>query len=163
MFDLPFDGIATIVGRTPAAARRLASRARRRVQGAEVPTPDTDLAAQREVVHAFFAAARAGDCDGLVAVLDPDVVLRSDGGARRPDASEVLGGVTAVAGRAVMFSRPGALVRPALVNGTAGVVVTAGRRPVSVMGFTVTNGKIVEIYSLVDPDRLGQLDLAIVQ
>ncbi len=115
------------------------------------------------MVRAFFAAARAGDFDGLVAVLHPDVVLRADGGARRPDASEVLHGVTAVAGRAVMFSRPDALVQPTLVNGTAGVVVTVGGRPVSVMGITVTNGKIVEIYSLVDPERLGRLDLTIVQ
>ena len=160
MFDLPFDDIAPMLGRTPVAARQLASRARRRVRGADVPTPDADLAAQREVVDAFFAAARAGDLDGLVAVLDPDVVLRSDGGARRPEVSEVLRGAAAVAGRAVLFSRPDALVRPALVNGAAGVVVTADGRPVSVMAFTVTNGRIVEIHSLFDPERLGRLDLA---
>ena len=159
MFDLPFDEIAPMLGRSPAAARQLASRARRRVQGAEVPAPDPDVAAQRAVVDAFFAAARAGDLDGLVAVLDPDVVLRSDGGAARPDASAVLRGVTAVAGRAVLFTRPGAVVWPALVNGAAGVVVTVEGRPVSVMGFTVSNGKIVEIHSLLDPERLRRLDL----
>jgi RNA polymerase sigma-70 factor (ECF subfamily) len=163
MFDLPFDDIAPIVGRTPAAARQLASRARRRVQGADVPAPDADLAAQREVVNAFFAAARAGDFDGLLAVLDPDVVLRSDGGLRRPDASALVRGAAAVAARAVMFARPGALVRPALVNGAAGVVVTVDGQPISVMGFTVTNGKIVDIHSLVDPERLEQLDLTVVR
>ena len=159
LFDMPFEDIAPMVGRTPAAARQLASRARRRVRGADVPTPDADLAAQREAVDAFFAAARAGDFDGLVAVLDPDVVLRSDGGARRPEASTVLRGVEAVAHRAVMFSMPGAVVRPALLNGAAGVVVTVDGRPVSVMGFTVTSGKIVEIHTLVDPERLGRLNL----
>lgn len=160
MFDLPFDDIAALVGRTPAAARQLASRARRRVQGADVRTTVTDLAGQRRVVDAFFAAARAGDLDGLVAVLHPDVVLRSDGGTQRPDASQVLRGVAAVAGRAVAFSRPGALVRPALVNGTAGVVVTVEGNPVSVMGFVVADGKVVEIQSLVDPERLARLDLS---
>ena len=160
MFDLPFDEIAPMLGRSPAAARQLASRARRRVQGAEVPVPDSDVAAQRAVVDAFFAAARAGDFDGLVAVLDPDVVLRSDGGGQRPDASAVLRGVTAVAGRAVLFTRPGAVVWPALVNGAAGVIVTVEDRPVSVMGFTVSSGKIVEIHSLLDPERLERLDLA---
>ena len=160
MFDLPFDEIAPMLGRSPAAARQLASRARRRVQGAEVPVPDPDVAAQRAVVDAFFAAARAGDFDGLVAVLDPDVVLRSDGGGQRPDASAVLRGVSAVAGRAVLFTRPGAVVWPALVNGAAGVIVTVEDRPVSVMGFTVSSGKIVEIHSLLDPERLERLDLA---
>jgi RNA polymerase sigma factor (sigma-70 family) len=159
LFDLPFDDIAPLVGRSPATTRKLASRAWRRVRGAEVPAPDTDLTAQRAVVNAFFAAARAGDFDGLVAVLDPQVVLRSDGGTRRPDASQVLRGAAAVAGRAVLFSRPGAVVWPVLVNGSAGVVVTAGGRPISVMGFIVSGGKIVEIDSLVDPERLGQLDL----
>ena len=160
MFDLPFDEIAPMLGRSPAAARQLASRARRRVQGAEVPVPDPDVAAQRAVVDAFFAAARAGDFDGLVAVLDPDVVLRSDGGGQRPDASAVLRGVSAVAGRAVLFTRPGAVVWPALVNGAAGVIVTVEDRPVSVMGFTVSSGRIVEIHSLLDPERLERLDLA---
>ncbi len=156
MFDLPFDEIAPMVGRSPAAARQLASRARRRVRAADVPAPDADLAAQRTVVDAFFAAARAGDFAGLIAVLHPDVVLRSDGGAQ---ATAVLRGVAAVADRAVLFSRPDAVVRPALVNGAAGVIVTVDGRPVSVMGFTVTGGQIVEINSLLDPERLGQLML----
>ncbi|HEY7144961.1 MAG TPA: sigma-70 family RNA polymerase sigma factor [Streptosporangiaceae bacterium] len=160
MFDLPYEDIAPMVGRTPVAARQLASRARRRVQGADVRAPDPDLGAQRAVVSAFFAAARGGDFDGLVAVLDPGVVLRSDGGAQRAGATQVLRGAAAVAGRAVLFSQPGAVVWPALVNGAAGVVVTVAGRPVSVMGFTVANGKIAEILSLVDPDRLARLDLS---
>lgn len=160
MFDLPFDDIAPLVGRTPAAARQLASRARRRVRAAPDRTPDAGLGAQREVVDAFFAAARAGDFDRLVALLHPDVVLRSDGGPQRPEASDVLRGTAAVAGRAVLFSRPGAVVQPALVNGSAGAVVTAGQEPVSVMGFTVTAGKITEIQILLDPERLATLDLS---
>ncbi len=162
LFDLPFDEIAPLVGRSPAATRQLASRARRRVRGADVPAPDGDLATQRVVVDAFFAAARGGDFDGLVAMLDPDVVLRSDGGSRYPDASVVLRGVDAVAGRAVLFARPGAVVRPALVNGAAGVVVTVEGHPVSVMGFIVANGRIVEIDSFIDPERLAQLGLTAV-
>lgn len=160
MFDLPFDDIAALVGRSPAAARQLASRARRKVQGAEVPTTDTDRARQRQIVDAFFAAARAGDFDGLVAVLHPDVVLRSDGGVQRPDASQLLRGVADVTNRAMTFSRPGAVIRPALVNGRTGVVVTLDGQPVSIMSFAITNGKIVEIQSLVDPDRLACLDLS---
>jgi RNA polymerase sigma factor (sigma-70 family) len=160
MFDLPFDEIAPMVGRSPAAARQLASRARRRVRGNEVPVPDPDIGRQREVVDAFFDAARRGDFDALVAVLDPDVVLRADEGKARPDASAVVHGAAAVAGRALMFERPFALVRPALVNGAAGVVVTVRGQPVSVMGFTVSRGKIVEIDVMADPERLGRLDLA---
>jgi RNA polymerase sigma factor (sigma-70 family) len=158
-FAVPFDEIAAIVGRSPAAARQLASRARRRVQGA-VPVPDADLARQREVVDAFFAAARGGDFEALVAVLDPEVVLRSDRGAR-PGASVVVRGAEAVAGQALMFAGPSRLVRPALVNGAAGVAVTVDGQPVSVMGFTVTDGKIVAIDALGDPERLSQLDLAV--
>jgi RNA polymerase sigma factor (sigma-70 family) len=159
MFAVPFDEIATIVGRSPDAARQLASRARRRVQGA-APLPDADLGRQREVVDAFFAAARDGDFDALVALLDPDVVLRSDGGAAMPVATAEVRGAEAVAGRALMFSQPAALVRAAVVNGAAGVVITAAGQPVSVMAFTVTGGRIVAINALADPDRLGQLDLA---
>src|SRR5438034_4543946 len=114
MFDLPFEEIAPMVGRTPAAARQLASRARRRVRGAEVPAPDPDLARQREVVNAFFSAARGGDFDALVALLHPDVVLRSDFGAKRPALSKVIRGAAAVARQARAIPR--ALVRPALVN-----------------------------------------------
>ena len=157
-FGVPFDEIAAIVGRTPAAVRQLASRARRRVQGASA-TPDIDHTRQREVVDAFFTAARGGDLDALVAVLDPDVVLRSDGGAARPGATAVARGALAVARRAITFAQPAASVRPALVNGAAGVVVVADGRPFSVMGFTVTNGKIVAINVLADPTRLSRLDL----
>jgi RNA polymerase sigma-70 factor, ECF subfamily len=159
VFAVPFDEIAAIVDRSPAAVRQLASRARRRVQGA-APVPDADLARQREVVDAFFAAARDGDFEALVAVLDPDVVLRSDGGVARPDASFVLHGARAVAESAMSFARLSPFVRPALVNGAAGVVVAPRGRPFSVMGFTVKGGKIVEIDGLADPERLRQLHLA---
>jgi len=160
MFAVPFDEIAPIVGRSTDAARQLASRARRRVQGA-APVPDTDLTRQREVVNAFFAAARNGDFDALVAVLDPDVVLHSDGGVARPAASEVLRGAAAVAKQALTFARLSPFVRPALVNGAAGVVVAPGGRPFSVMGFTVAGGVIVEIDAVSDPERLRRLDLAV--
>jgi RNA polymerase sigma factor (sigma-70 family) len=161
MFDLPFDQIAPMVGRSPAMARQLASRARRRVQGADIQATDPDIARQREVVDAFFAAAHRGDFDALVAVLDPDVVLRSDGGTARPDASVVLHGAAAVAGRTLTAAQPSALKRPALVNGAAGVVVIVSGQPVAVMGFTVSRGKIAEIDAIVDPERLRRLDLAV--
>ena len=159
MFAVSFDEIAAIVGRSPEAARQLASRARRRVQGA-TSAPDADLARQREVVDAFFAAARRGDFDALVAVLDPDVVARGDGGRLRPALTEVVRGADAVAGRALRFANPAAVLRPALVNGAAGVVVTIGARLFSVMGFTVTNGKIVALDVLADPERLRELELS---
>lgn len=159
MFAVPFDDIAAIVGRSPAAARQLASRARRRVR--EAPEPDTDLARQREVVDAFFAAAREGDFDALVAVLDPDVVVRSDGGLARPDVSFVLHGAKAAAESALTFARLSPFVRPALVNGAAGVVVAPRGRPFAVMGFIVAGGKIVAIDALGDPERLRRLDLAV--
>jgi RNA polymerase sigma-70 factor (ECF subfamily) len=159
MFAVPFEEIAGIVGRSPAAARQLASRARRRVQGAA--TPDVDLARQREVVDAFFAAARGGDFDALVAVLDPDVVLRSDGGMARPGVSVVVQGAETVASRALMFTRLSPFVRPAVINGVAGVVVAPAGRPVSIMAFTVRGGRIVEIHAIADPERLDQLDLPV--
>jgi RNA polymerase sigma factor (sigma-70 family) len=162
MFAVPFDEIAPIVGRSPTAARQLASRARRRVRGA-APVPDADLARQREVVDAFFAAARDGDFDALVSVLDPDIVLRSDGGEERPGVSIVLRGARAVAERALTFASLSPFVRPALVNGAAGVVVAPRGRPFSVMGFTVTHGKIVEIDALADPARLRRLDLTVLE
>ena len=158
MFAVPFDEIASITGRSPAAARQLASRARRRVQ-AQAPVPDPDPARQRSVVDAFFAAARRGDFDALVAVLDPDIVLREDGGTERPDVSAVIRGASAVAGRALTFSRLSPYVRPILVNGAAGVVVAPGGRPFAVMAFTVTDGKIVEIDVLADPQRLSEIEL----
>ena len=159
MFAMPFEEVAPIVGRTPAATRQLASRARRRVQGANAP--DSDIARQRQVVDAFFAAARGGDFDALVAVLDPDVVLRADGGMSRPEATVELRGAAAVAGQALMFSSLSPYVRPALVNGAAGVVVAPEGRAVSVMGFTVRGGEIVEIDAIADPERLAQLDLTV--
>jgi RNA polymerase sigma factor (sigma-70 family) len=161
MFDLPFEEIAPMVGRTPVAARQLASRARRRVRGAEVPAPDPDLARQRVVVDAFFSAARGGDFDALVALLDPDVVLRADAGARGPGASEVIRGAAAVAGQARRSAMPAAQLRPALVNGAAGVVVTVRGRPFAVMGFTVSGGKIVEIDAITDPERVRRIATAV--
>ncbi|HEV2921569.1 MAG TPA: RNA polymerase sigma factor SigJ [Actinomycetota bacterium] len=161
MFDLPFDEIAPMVGRSPTAARQLASRARRRVKGAEIPAPDPDLARQRDVVDAFFRAARGGDFDGLVALLDPDVVLRSDFGAGRPAAARVTHGAAAVARQALIAAFPDAQLHPALVNGAAGVVVTVRGRPFAVLGFTVTDGKIVEIDAIADPDRVRRIAAAV--
>ena len=161
MFDLPFDEIAPMVGRSPATARQLASRARRRVRGADVQAPDRDIGRQREVVDAFLAAAHNGDLDALVAVLDPDVVLRSDGGTAYPAASVVLHGAAAVADRALTIAQPSVSKRPVLVNGAAGVVVTLGGQLYGVMGFTVSRGKIVEIDVIIDPERLRRLDVAV--
>ncbi|MEV0371780.1 RNA polymerase sigma factor SigJ [Streptomyces sp. NPDC050636] len=160
MFAVPFDEIAPIVERTPAAARQLASRARRRVQGT-APVPDSDLTRQRQVVDAFLAASRDGDFEGLLAVLDPDVVLRADGGPVAPGLSKVIHGARAVIEQALMFSRFAHFSRPALVNGAAGVVTAQDGKPFSVLGFTVTHGKIVEINILADPARLCQVDLTI--
>jgi RNA polymerase sigma factor (sigma-70 family) len=160
MFAVPFEEIAPMIERSPTAARQLASRARRRVRGA-APAPDPDLAHQRAVVDAFFAAARNGDFDALVAVLDPDVVLRADGGTARARQTVVIHGARAVAAQAVTGTRFAPFVRPALINGTAGVVVAAGGRVLSVMGFTVAHGKIVAIDVLYDPERLADLDLAV--
>jgi RNA polymerase sigma-70 factor (ECF subfamily) len=161
MFALPFEEIAPMVGRTPAAARQLASRARRRVQGADLPAPDSDLTRQREVVNAFFSAARRGDFDALVALLDPDVVLRADFGARRPAASRVIHGAAAVAGQALQGANPAAHLHPVLVNGVVGVVITVGGRPFSVIGFTVAAGKIVEIDAIGDPKRVRGIAAAV--
>jgi RNA polymerase sigma factor (sigma-70 family) len=155
MFELPFNEIAPMVGRTPVAARQLASRARRRVKGA--PTPEPDLARQREVVDAFFAAGKDGDFDALVQILHPDVVLRADFGPGRPPG--VFRGVHAVA---KMARAPrGAQVHPVLVNGTVGVVVAIDGEPSSVMAFTVAGGKIVEIDGIGDPDRVRRLTAAV--
>lgn len=159
MFAVPFDEIAPMLEKSPAAVRQLASRARRRVQG-RAPVPDPDLGAQRRVVDAFFAAARDGDFEALVSVLHPDIVLRSDGGAARPGRMVVINGARTVAGQALMFSGLSPFVHPALINGAAGVVVSANGRPMSVMAFTVTDGLIVSIDSIGDPDRLVSLDLA---
>ena len=159
MFGVPFGEIAPMLDRTPTAARQLASRARRRVRG-EPTAPDPDLARQREVVDAFYAASRNGDFDALVAVLHPDVVLRSDGGTARPQLSLVIHGAENVAGQAVLASRLSPFVRPALINGAAGAVIVPRDRPVSVMAFTVADARIVAIDVLSDPERLRELDLA---
>ncbi len=159
MFAVSFEEIAPMVDRSPEAARQLASRARRRVQGAAIPDPD--LAGQRRVVDAFFAAAHDGDFDALVAVLDPDIVLRSDGGRLRPEVSVVVHGAESVARRALMFSDLAPFLRPALVNGAVGVVVAPEGTAVSVLGFTVSGGKVVAIDALADPERLAALDLSV--
>jgi RNA polymerase sigma-70 factor (ECF subfamily) len=159
MFAVPFDEIGEMVGRSPAAARQLASRARRRVQGRPVPDPDLDR--QREVVDAFFAASRDGDFEALVSVLDPDVVLVADGGESRPDITRILRGAREVASEAFLFRSLSPYVRPALVNGAAGVVVAPEGKPFAVMGFTVVGGRIVEIDAIGDPERLAGLDLTV--
>ena len=158
IFAVPFDEIAPIVDRSPDAARQLASRARRRVR-AERTVPDADLQAQREVIDAFLAAAREGDFDRLVAVLDPDVVLRQDFGPVR--GSRELRGAEVVARQAASYAQIGLEIRPALINGIAGAVAFRDGQPFSIGAVTVRNGKIVELDFLGDPERLRQLDLTI--
>ncbi|BBU22102.1 sigma-70 family RNA polymerase sigma factor [Mycobacterium xenopi] len=158
VFAIPFDQIAPIVDRTPQATRKLASRARRRINDAG-PTPDADLVAQREVVDAFFAAGRAGDFDRLVSVLYPDVALRGDFG---PGAVRSVRGASAVAGLAQSYALPEREVRPATVNGAAGAVVFVAGRATAVMGFVVREGLIAAIDVLADPARLARLDLGAV-
>jgi RNA polymerase sigma factor (sigma-70 family) len=157
IFAVPFDEIAPIVERSPEATRQLASRARRRVQGERV-APDADLSAQREVVEAFLAAAREGDFERLVAILDPDVVVRADFGPSRE--SQEVRGAEAVAGQALFYGSLGLEVRPALINGAVGAVSFKDGEPFSVGAMTVRGGKIVELDFLVDPERLRELDLA---
>jgi len=156
-FDVPFDEIAPIVGRSPTTARQLASRARRRVQGAAT-VPDSNLTRQREIVDAFLAASRSGDFDALLALLDPDVVLRADGETVQMGASKEVRGAPAVAGT---FSGHARSAQPALVNGAAGAVWAPGGQPRVAFGFTITRGKIVEIHLVADPERLRQLDLTV--
>jgi RNA polymerase sigma factor (sigma-70 family) len=158
IFAMPFDEIAPIVDRSPEAARQLASRARRRVR-AERTVPDADLQAQREVIDAFLAAAREGDFDRLVAVLDPDVVLRQDFGPVR--GLRELRGAEVVARQAASYAQIGLDIRPALINGIAGAVAFRDGQPFSIGAVTVRNGKIVELDFLGDPERLRQLDLTI--
>ena len=158
MFGLPFEEIAPIVDRTPTAARKLASRARQRVRGAPI-VPDPDLARQREVVAAFQAAGRDGDFEALVAVLDPDVVLRAEGGAAAAGVSREIRGATEVAQAASQYAHLSEFARPVLVNGTPGFLVAPHGKPFAVLGFTVVGGRIVEIDILADPDRLRRLDL----
>jgi RNA polymerase sigma-70 factor, ECF subfamily len=157
MFAVPFEEIAPLLDRSPTAARQLASRARRRVQGAAVP--DADLGRQRGVIEAFIAAARRGDLAALLEVLDPEALLRIDRGD--VPASRVVRGASAVANTAALFARAAGEARPALVNGAAGrVVVGGGGVPVAVVGFIVANGRIVEIDILSDPERVRALDLS---
>jgi RNA polymerase sigma-70 factor, ECF subfamily len=157
-FAVPFEEIAAILGRSPAATRQLASRARRRVRAAPA-RPDADLAGQQRAVDAFLAAARNGDLEALVAILDPDVVVRADWGKPPVRVPGFLRGARAVAEQALAFAQRAPYGRPALVNGAAGVVVAAGTRLIAVMGFTVTDGKITEIDILADPERLRHVDL----
>ena len=158
MFAVPFEEIAAIVERSPEATRQLASRARRRIQGS-APRPDPDLTAQWEVVEAFLAAARDGDFDALVAVLDPNVVLRADGGGVA-GLSRHVQGAAAVAGQALYWTQQVELtVRHALVNGAPGIVSLRDGKPFSVGAFTVKNGTIAEIDFLADPERIARLDL----
>jgi RNA polymerase sigma-70 factor (ECF subfamily) len=159
VFGLPFAEIATALDRSEAATQQLASRARRRLR--DSPEPDRDLAQQRRVVDAFFAASRDGDFDALLNVLDPDVELRIDGGVLRAEASLMLHGADAVAAHTATYSKLYPFVKSALVNGAAGAVVAPQRRVFSVMAFTVTNGKIVQIDVLLDPQRLERLGLSI--
>ncbi len=159
MFGLPFEEIAPIVERSPAATRQLASRARRRVRGAQ-PETDADLSEQREVVDAFLAAARDGDFEGLIAVLDPNVVFRMDIGPERAQARPVVEGAKAVARQILARGAPFApLARPAIVNGAAGAIVGLRGRPFAVVGFAVSNGRITEIDIVADPDKLPHLVL----
>ncbi len=155
LFAVPFDEIAPIVGRSPTAARQLASRARRRMRGAAT-VPDADLTRSREVVDAFLAASRGGDFDALLAVLDPDVVVRADRAAVSVGASREVRGAPAVAKQ---FSGRARGAQPALVNGAVGAVWAPGGRPRVVFGFTIMGGKIVAIDLVADPERLRQLDL----
>jgi RNA polymerase sigma-70 factor (ECF subfamily) len=155
VFGVPFADIAAALDRSEAAAQQLASRARRRVRNS--PEPDVDLARQRRVVDAFFTASRDGDFARLLEVLDPEVELRIDGGTLRADASLVLRGADEVAGHTANFSALYPFVRPALVNGAAGAVVARSGRLLSVMAFTVANGKIARIDALLDPERLDRL------
>lgn len=159
MFGVPFEEIAPILDRTPEATRQLARRARRRVQG-ERTVPDQDIGRQREVVDAFLAAAREGDFEALVAVLDPNVVLRADFGR---GVTQEVHGASAVASQAKTYSQMGLVVRLALINGAVGAVSTRDGRPFSVGAVTVRDGKIVELDFLADPARLAQLDLTMLE
>ncbi|MEU1310236.1 sigma-70 family RNA polymerase sigma factor [Streptomyces cinnamoneus] len=158
LFAVPFDEIAPVLGRTPASTRQLASRARRRVQDAS-PAPDTDLAHRRQVVDAFLTAARGGDFDALLAVLDPEIVARSDGGTLRPSA--FLRGASEVASQAITFARFAEAGLAVLVNGTTGVLALADGRAVSLMAFTIQGGRITALDILTDPERLARIDLSV--
>ncbi len=153
VFAVPFDDIAAVVGRSPAATRQLASRARRRVQGV-APVLDTDLTRQRAIADAFLTAARNGDFDPLLEALDPDVVVRSNG-------AEAVRGAAAVAGRALAGARFAQVSLSALINGAVGVVIAADRMPISLMAFTISDAKIVAIDLIDNPGRIAEADLTI--
>lgn len=155
LFAVPFDDIAPIVARSPEATRQLASRARRRVQGAQT-TAQVDLARRREVVEAFLAASRGGDFNALLALLDPDVVVRADDFAVRFGATREVRGAAAVAGT---FAGRARAARPALINGAPGLVWAPGGRPKVVFAFTIVDGKVAAIHSIADPERIGELEL----
>ena len=158
VFEVPFGQIGEMLGRSSEAARQLASRARRRVRDGGAPEPAGTLAAQQEVVNAFFAAARAGDFDRLVELLDPDVVMRSDGGDR-VNASMVLRGPEAIARVASSSANPRAEFTPVVVNGAAGMLISLRGRPGGLFGFTVAGGRIIAAYGITDVDRLARMDL----
>ena len=153
MFAVPFEDIAEDLEKTPAAVRQLASRARRRVEG-HAPVPDPDLAVQRTAVNAFFAAARDGDFEALVAVLHPDVVLRADGGVLRASQTVMLSGARTVAAQAQLARTLAPYVQYVLINGTPGAFVVRDGKPFSLMAFTVVGGKVASIQVLLDPERL---------
>jgi RNA polymerase sigma-70 factor (ECF subfamily) len=155
LFRLPYDEIAPMIGRSSAAARQLASRARRRVQEADLPQSDSDRNRQREVVDAFFRAARGGDFEALLALLDEGVVLRTDFGGKR--AAELIRGPKRVAAQSLRGALPNATVHPALVNGTSGAVITIGERPFALMGFVIRDARIVEIVAIADSERVRRL------
>jgi RNA polymerase sigma factor (sigma-70 family) len=159
VFGVPFAEVAAALDRSEAAVQQLASRARRRVRNS--PEPDRDLARQRRVVDAFFAASRDGDFEELVGLLHPDVLLRVDGGRLRRQASVILHGAEAVAAHTRTYAMLHPFVFPALVNWTAGAVIAPHGRPYAVMAFTIVSGRITKIDVLVDPERLGSLDLTI--
>lgn len=161
IFDLPFEEIGRVMDRTTQATRQLASRARRRVRGAEISTAERDLARQRAVVNAFFAAGRSGDFEALIAVLHPDVVLRADFSPSRPGRSTMVRGAAPVARQAQLGARPALQPLAALVNGAAGVVITSHGRAVAVMSFAISDGKIIEIDSIGDPERVKRLTAAV--
>lgn len=155
MFELSFERIAEIIGRTSEATRQLASRGRRRINGADLRLPDSDIRRQREVADAYFRAIRAGDFESLMNLLDPDVLLRADFGSHGPQRSIEISGAAQVAKRS--RADPNAVIRPALVNGAAGAVTMLDGKPFAILSFTIVKGKIVEINVIADPQRLGPL------
>jgi RNA polymerase sigma-70 factor (ECF subfamily) len=159
VFGVPFDEIATMVDRSPAAARQLASRARRRMRGTRASSSGVDMGVQRSLVDAFFAASRRGDFEGLVELLDPEAVFRIDGGTDRPSVTAVVRGAESVARQTLTLANPKAVIRPLVVNGAAGVLLTLDGRPTALIGFTIVDGRIVEIDTIADRDRLERLQL----